>query len=103
MVGPFGPQRFGIHASLRSSRYIHVPSFGRFDEITHLVEKTSDLTHALARHRRVRRASPTATLRLLPSLRPCRYIRVSAFDRFDEILDLVEKTSSLTPDLARPT
>jgi hypothetical protein len=51
---------------------------------------------ALARHRRVRRASPTATLRLLPSLRPCRYIRVSAFDRFDEILDLVEKTSDLT-------
>ena len=32
-------------APLRSSRYIHVPSFGRFDEITHLVEKTSVLTH----------------------------------------------------------
>jgi hypothetical protein len=31
-------------------------SFGRFDEILYLVEKTSALT--LARHRRVRRASP---------------------------------------------
>jgi hypothetical protein len=108
-----------------SSRYIPVPSFGRFDEITHLVEKTSDLTHALARRRRVRRASPTATLRVirhfvphpfgvalqaiydaarrgLLSLRPCRYIRVSAFGRFDEITHLVENASALTlPDFER--
>jgi hypothetical protein len=57
---------------------------------------------ALARHRRVRRASPTAALRLLPSLRSCRYIRVSAFDRFGENLYLVEKASDLTlPDFVR--
>jgi len=36
------------------------------------------------------------------SLRPCRTFRGPAFDRFDEILDLVEKTSDLTlPDLVR--
>jgi hypothetical protein len=46
--------------------------------------------------------TPTATLRLLPSLRPCRTIRGPAFDRFDEILYLVEKASNLTlPDLGR--
>jgi hypothetical protein len=38
----------------------------------------------------------TATLRLLPSLRPGRAIHVSAFGRFDEILYLVEKASALT-------
>jgi hypothetical protein len=44
----------------------------------------------------------TAALRLLPSLRPSRDIRASAFGRFDEITDLVEKTSALTlPDFAR--
>jgi hypothetical protein len=102
LVEPFGPRRFGIHASLRSSRHILVPSFGRFDEITYLVEKASGLTHALARQRRVRRASPTATLRHPASLRPCPHIRVRAFDRFDEILYLVEKTSDLTlPDFVR--
>jgi hypothetical protein len=38
----------------------------------------------------------------MASLRPCRYIRVSAFDRFDEILYLVEKTSDFTlPDFVR--
>jgi hypothetical protein len=41
----------------RPSPVIHDWSFDRFDEITDLVEKASDLT--LARHRRVRRASPT--------------------------------------------
>jgi hypothetical protein len=37
-------------APLRSSPDIHVRSFGRFDEMLYLVEKTSALTHALARH-----------------------------------------------------
>jgi len=46
------------------SPHIHVQSFGRFDEITDLVEETSALT--LARRRRVRRASPTR----LPGSRP---------------------------------
>jgi hypothetical protein len=46
--------------------------------------------------------TPAATLRLLPSLRPGRYVPVSAFDRFDEILYLVENASDLTlPDLGR--
>ena len=74
-----------------------------------------------------RHASPTATLRrvaahscsaigpattacggvrrirlTLPSLRPGRYIHVSAFGRFDETTCLVEKTSALTlPDFVR--
>jgi hypothetical protein len=43
--------------AIQPSLHIHVQSFGRFDEITYLVEKTSDLT--LARHPRVRRAGPT--------------------------------------------
>jgi hypothetical protein len=43
------------------------------------------LTPALARHRRLRRASPTAT-----------HFHVPAFDRFDEILYLVENSSDLT-------
>jgi hypothetical protein len=37
-------------ASLRSGQCVHALAFGRFDEITDLVEKTSALTHALARH-----------------------------------------------------
>jgi hypothetical protein len=58
--------------------------------------------HVFGRHRRVRRAGPTATLRHPASLRPGRYVRVPAFDRFDEILYLVEKTSDLTlPDFGR--
>jgi hypothetical protein len=48
------------------------------------------------------RASPTATLRHLASLRPSRALHVSAFDRFDEILYLVEKAPDLTlPDFGR--
>jgi hypothetical protein len=47
---------------------IHGRSFGRFDEITDLVEEASALT--LARRRRARRASPTATLQLLPRCGP---------------------------------
>jgi hypothetical protein len=38
------PRRFTIHVSLRPSLHIHGQSFGRFDEITYLVEKTAGLT-----------------------------------------------------------
>jgi hypothetical protein len=39
------------HAILASlpSRHIHVPAFGRFDEITYLVEKAPGLAHLLRR------------------------------------------------------
>jgi hypothetical protein len=54
------------------------------------------------RRRRVRRASPTATLRHLASLRPSPDIHVRSFGRFYEITYLVEKTSDLTlPDFVR--
>jgi hypothetical protein len=54
------------------------------------------LTHALARHRRVKGATSTATLRHPASLRPSLHIHVQSFDRFDEILYLVEKAPDLT-------
>jgi hypothetical protein len=39
---------------LRPSLHIHVQSFGRFDEITYLVEKTPDLTIPDSQARRFR-------------------------------------------------
>jgi hypothetical protein len=46
--------------------------------------------------RRVRGVTLTATLRHPASLRPSRAIHISAFDRFDEILYLVENAADLT-------
>jgi hypothetical protein len=57
---------------------------------------------ARARRRRVRRASPTATLWHPASLRPCPDIHVRSFDRFAEIPYLVEKASDLTLPDFRP-
>jgi hypothetical protein len=58
------------------------------------------LTHVFGRHGELApgssRAGLIATRRLLPSLRPSRYIHVPASDRFDEILYLVETASNLT-------
>src|SRR5258708_5524542 len=52
--------------------------------------------------RRVRGVTLTATLRLLPSLRPSHHIRVVSFGRLDATFSRVEKTSVLTlPDLGR--
>ena len=57
---------------------------------------------ALARRRRVKGVTPTATLRHPASLRPSLHIPVQSFGRFDEILYLVEKISALTlPDFGR--
>jgi hypothetical protein len=53
------------------------------------------LTHVLARRRRVRGATPTATLRHPASLRPSLHIHVQSFARFNEITYLVEKTDVL--------
>jgi|ERR1022692_1055207 hypothetical protein len=44
MAGLFVPQRFTVPAPLRPGPHIPVWAFGRFDEITDLVEKASDLT-----------------------------------------------------------
>jgi hypothetical protein len=115
-AGPFVPRRFGIlpRCGPAATSSLRSPCFVRSPANTSMCWRSPRccspcggvrrirLTHVLARHRRVRRASPTATLRLLPSLRPCRYIRVSAFGRFDAILDRVEKTSALTLPDCRP-
>jgi hypothetical protein len=57
---------------------------------------------ALARHRRVKGVTLTATLRCPAPLRPSLHIHVQSFGRSDEILYLVGKTSDLTlPDFVR--
>ena|SRR5258708_766423 len=55
------------HVSLRPSQHIHVQSFGRFDEILYLVEKTSALTLTDCRPL----PHPCSSLSLLGSLRNC--------------------------------
>jgi hypothetical protein len=62
--------RVSITPSMVSPPSPRIParSFGRFDEILYLVEKAPDLT--LARHRRPKGVTSTATLRLLPRCGP---------------------------------
>jgi hypothetical protein len=60
------------------------------------------LAPMLARRRRVRGATLTATLLHPASLRPSLHFHVQSFGRFDEILYLVEKTFALTLTDFRP-